>query len=395
MKAFKKFKSLVFVLAGILIVSGLAFQFRVGRSKVAPLVSSFDPGGAAAFFELLNRQGYDVSVSDQPTGLTDDSLLVFFLPAKGAIEGFRDSNEEDPRYTIAKKLVTQAVTRGRSVLILFTDSTESDLSSRATEVPVSGPASQTAKLFGPSSVESNFPLQSAVGDSPIDAGPYSVWGNSGGTVAEAIASGPSVVAGVRFGELALNKYLSSADNAKVLMQIVRSVAPPSGRIQINEAPVDGGSPTSILDVLGPWAKAGWSQFLAWFFVLALVLGVRFGRANNSRTAQNDSKNLLGALANTLAGQRSGEDALAIVARDCDRKVREALHIGTVASEKARNDLLPPTLVAAFSAATRLEPNVLNVFESQVRARILEEETRLFLTERGVRSKSSRLGASRR
>jgi hypothetical protein len=186
------------------------------------------------------------------------------------------------------------------------------------------------------------------------------------------------------GAMALNENLDKAENASFLLQLVRSASGSQiHKVLFVDGTFSGSRVPGLLDVLGPWAKAAWAQFLLVVLVIAWGISIRFGLATSARSRQDSARTLLNGVADTLGRSRQAGWALDEVAKQADQRIRARLGLAPEVSKQARNARLPRELLRALLMA---EAPPVGASEQSIStiAKSLDEELSAWLVAERVR-----------
>lgn len=332
----------VAILLVVIVVISLS---RVDEA-VNPSSNSFDPSGAKAFRELLTKSGYRVSDSPFiPRHTLKKSLCIEFV---GSMRSFdRLSAGEDA----VVGQVRNQLAGGDSVLLLgMSRDSETNLHHLQDDVAISLTSERRYNLRGVSvpMVEDDFDPK----------GQDEVWepiwklqngDDISGFALDKEGSGYGIF--VPCGVIALNQNLDKAENAALLLDLVRSLTGPDRRdIVFVDGSFNSSSNPNLFDVLGPWSAGAWSQLILLALVMVWGVSVRFGLPVEERSEQMSGRMLLDGMADTMARGKHADWAVAEAVRAADAKVRARLGIPRSASILERNRFLPPALVVAFHEA---------------------------------------------
>jgi hypothetical protein len=123
------------------------------------------------------------------------------------------------------------------------------------------------------------------------------------------------------GWIASNRFLDLEDNASVVLDHVRRVAPSGSRLVFLEAAFDNAEEYSIWTFFGGSGVAARYQLMLLFIVVAFTLGIRFGAPYVPRFAQRASRDMIDAMAEVLRGGGHRRAALKVLVAESDQRIR--------------------------------------------------------------------------
>ena len=380
------------VLLGLLILGGLALVLNRPSDEADPDSTSYAPGGARAFAALLEREGYAVSRTDLiPSQPVPDTLLIAFPRPKSLEEQFGNSSEEKRSEPSASLFVsvTKHLLAGWPAMLLKIDPAYDPLREVET-VPVtsglSGQKSWNLALSGGGANTSTWPFVAR------PEAIFTAWKTDSDAVVNLFSIGEKPGSQLRSatgtyvlnGAMALNENLDKADNASFLLQLVRSACGPHIRkVLFVDGAFTGSRVPGLLDVLGPWSKAAWAQFLLVMLVLAWAVSIRFGLPTTLRSRQSSSRSLLDGVADTLERSRQSGWALDELAKQADQRIRARLGLVPSASNRDRDSRLPQGLSNILQAAENPPPGATEEVMTAI-ARSLDQELNAWLVAERVR-----------
>lgn len=154
------------------------------------------------------------------------------------------------------------------------------------------------------------------------------------------------------GSIALNSNIGKEENARILMRLITMVARPSTPIVLVTADLGEGRQPGVMESIGKWAQAAWSQLMLFLLLGALTLGARFGLPEEMRTKQQGAREFMEALASVLERGQRADRALLVCIRRTEADIRRYLKIAKTAPIEDYQEALPEPLVSALSNAHR-------------------------------------------
>lgn len=362
MKNYRGFPYFVWALLGLLAIAGAILSLGQRESIATPSAYSYAPSGVAAFADLLRQTGYKVRVDrwPHPRLAADEVPLVF---RRSVPVGLSSDQENDFAPFLDKYL------RDGGHAIVFTVPTEFAAASRALlkanppSITERG-AKQSLKVFT-AAAETVAPESTTPpvhddgpwdGEIPVTPPTLSVpdvsvglWDNGGEPFLRARQLGKGRSLEVSNGAFATNRFLDRADDAKAALQIVSLFARPGKRLVFTEAAFGNAEAPGLLEVIGPWANAGWQQLLFLGLVVGYTLGKRFGIPDETRSVQVGARELVDALSDTYRRGRQSKAAMLAAYERSNTEIRTALRLPRDASKEDRNRHLPASLKVALAS----------------------------------------------
>ncbi|MBI3721543.1 MAG: hypothetical protein HY248_03235, partial [Fimbriimonas ginsengisoli] len=364
----------------------------------SPTTTSYAGKGASALAELLSRQGYRVETSaSYAPRLQHADLVVAFV---GRTESFpfkaepkdpqgEPSFRNDPGVGFRDKIAAH-VRSGGTLLVLPTpmgywEDTEGN---RIIETLDGSPSRRPLNVSVMSLTPSGPPVSAEnEADTPprrrnqaphADGLSLGTLSSSNRTFGTATREGDGLIVRLADGTMASNRYLDAAENATALLDVVRALAPPGGRIVFAEGSFGGASEPSLMEAIGPWALAAWQQILVLFVVVIYTLGRPFGLPIEERSRESGARALVDALTGSMQRSDKAIDALrvsydrAVAIAGRKLKARAATHL-------AIRDRLPEALAEALNQAqTAMSEAKLDPGAALDLARRIDDELAAFL-----------------
>lgn len=339
---------LIWVFLGLLGVSMFALSLGQTDREVNPSAFSTGPSGTAALVELLRRQGYEVKVDrrEKPELRPNDLVISLWVQE----EEFQFS-AEDKRKVLDR--VFASVDDGTNAIFLQIPGnflTSSSAAYLATPVEV-------REVRG----DRTFQMKTATAELPFPLGGEDREGEYFPSVSVLTFSPENSMAVVRQkkkgrflqvtdASFVTNRLIDQAQNADVVMMLVRGLARNGGRIVFTEGTIGQTSPVGLLESIGAWADAAWRQLIFLGFVIIATLGRRFGLPEADRRKVGASRELVTALSDTLARGRNARLALTVEVEQAEWIIRRELRLARNAEIELRSERLPHDLRVALAEA---------------------------------------------
>lgn len=322
-----------FVLLGVLALSVMVIMLGGRESQTMPSADSYNPSGTAAMAELLRREGFNVEIDNykRPRINENDTAVVFVIPP---MEWDTTTEETDRDRTFDR--IREHVKSGGSAVVLpvpeeFQDSSRLAISTRFPTTRVG--TDTTALVTMPMDAREDGQVFSA----PVAS--YPLW-QAGEERQEHVVKlekeGDGVVASFRSGLMGTNRFLAVNDNAQVLVDSIRTVAQPGGRVVFVEAAIGNIYEPGLMEILGPWAEAAWFQLLFLAAVILYTLSKPFGLFQEQRRKEQGSRELLDAVTFTLSRAHMTDFVLS-AAREETKRARLKQKLGSV-SDEAKDEI---------------------------------------------------------
>lgn len=345
--------NLALTLLGILGIS--AFLILLGKhdSSSFPSAASYEPSGASAFQQLLRTNGYPVLVdrSAIPALKRGDIAVVFDLKQdfSSSLFGGEESRKQSEALheAIAGFVKTGGVVVTLPISEEFAAASRDTLHKKTTIKSIDGDTATVtwSGIDRGGFVESNPDSEQALweGDSPF-------------VELRHFRSGTEVA--FADGIVATNRFIDQAENAKVLMDALSRQARRGSRFVFVEASIGNAREVSLMEMIGPWAKAAWMQLLLLGVVVLYTLGKPFGLPTPERRRQYGARELLDAMADTLMRGRMSKVALGSVHEEAKRLIARRFGSTTAAARDGESTAQLEELkksMASVEAALQLNP----------------------------------------
>ncbi len=276
------FRRVISIATGIVAVLILAALVGEQSSESSPFsTSSTGKQGTRALFELLQAVGYKVRI--------DSNATEYVAPGELVVLPYKDSTEINAR-------VRRSAKRGNDLLLLPMLNENDEL------VPSASPAATTT-ITNPYSKQTLKVIMNLEAEGPYKAFSSTVaqidlfTDQNNEYVAVSVAQLDKCrVYSVADGKFVQNRYLAQHDNARLIVDLVRSLKPKG--IVISESLI-APSGQSLIRALGPGAEAAWFQLWVLFFIAFSAMSIRFGLPPDQRLAQAGHRSMVSAIANTL------------------------------------------------------------------------------------------------
>ncbi len=346
---------------GLALLALASIMLSLGKRETQsfPAADSFAPSGAAALAALLQQQGYQVDVdrSLRPKLAQDDLVIAFELPEPASFLGEVQKELETESEEVSSELdkpfnkeILEHLSAGGKAIFLpltrdFLAASKTVLSAEPVELlPVIGGPPLQANLAGP-----EVPVRKATQELIDNYTVARLWVDKDGS---ALVDGVRVGSGTAFvlsnGIIGTNRFIDRADNAALLLKLVSVVAPKGSRIVFTEASFGNVQNKGFLETIGAWADAAWQQLLLLGLVVVYTLGKRLGLAEEQKTKQRGSRELVDALADTMNRANATELAMNTALRRTDAELRIALKLPKDIERIRRDELLSPDLRTAMA-----------------------------------------------
>jgi hypothetical protein len=288
-------RTTVILLVGLLIISVIVLSIGQNESTTIPSSTNRGPSGLQVAAELLRGEGFQVSVSRVRQPKEDPNTLLV-LPLVHKSSGFAVSDEAEND----QEIYDDFLKAGGTILVLnFKRDFAATSKSRKSQPTVELSDLIFKQRFRTTILEAyDFqPITKTVdydSDYPVVCDSTEYKGLKSYFVIRSKGQAPGKVFEFTDASVFTNRFLTDLDHAPLFVSILRSAAK-SKKIVFHEATILGAQKQGILATLGPWAEAGWNQFLVLLLVVLWSLNTRFGLPEVSRASQRSSRELVDAL----------------------------------------------------------------------------------------------------
>ena len=281
-----------------------------GKTETESWPSSFHtgPSGLAALERLLEREGYKTSSDRSPLLPTNSDELIIAPVISDKGRGFLSiiSGEE---VTPIERAMARHAAKGGNVLQIVIPEDFNEASRSMVKLNVETPqrsfelnsflstAKEEKMLVEISDPKTKKKLQ------PTE--PYPLYSLTdpvvaeSGTVARIQTLGTGKAVSLDSGIIAVNRHLGDSQNADLLIDIVRRLAPPGSKVVFAEAAFGNASESGLAAALGSWFSAARNQTIILAIVVCVTLGVRFGRRRPVKHTVKGARDMIDALATQL------------------------------------------------------------------------------------------------
>ena len=335
-------------LAGLLAIAAGLITLGQQDQRADPEVKSYGPSGMSAFAELLRKNGVDVSINQEskPKLGPNDIAVAFRIIKPTADNLFGQTETPEDRF---EDNFWQFIENGGSgiVLPLRQDYLEASRSTQGYPFTTVKDLA-TGQSFNITSsrvqTSTSFDLPTATSNADY----MDLWKDAPDLFLRAYRYGKGTALVVRDGIGVTNRFIDKNDNAKAFTALVAILAKSHKHVVFTEASFGNVSDPGILEAVGPWANAAWQQLIVLGLVVVYTLGKRFGIAEERRTVQRGSRELLDAVADTFGRAKSTQAALATASSSADTDLRLVLKLPKDATRSERDKLIPVTLQNALA-----------------------------------------------
>jgi len=334
----------VWILFGLLALSGAVISLGQRETTTRPAADSFAPSGTSAFVSLLEKRGYKVRIDRwQNPRLSAGDLAIAF---KAESPGIHISTENESREFFDS--LKKSIENGTDVILL---PLRSDFEKVSREILTGKPVVSTERGSG-AKFEIAMPANSEAADDsdPLafeDGDSVGLWDTEAGWTLRAGQFGKGRLLQFSDGSFATNRFIDHADDARAALSAVSLLAKPGSTIVFTEAAYGNVETPSLLELIGPWALAGWQQLLFLGLIVVATLGTRFGIPDETRPPQRGARELLDAVADTYLRGRQTKAAMDAALYRTDNELRTELRLPRDATLRDRDSQLPPSLQKAL------------------------------------------------
>lgn len=334
------------VLLGLLIAAAAVLLGGETDDRAAPSAESYSPSGLRAFVELLKANGYHpvVDRNRKPAIGPNDIVVSFDVVRRDALTSKTADDEESEAFAtndwISDRVEEGAFWVTSSFQSDFSKSSRRALDGTPVDARSTGSAARLKVILDPDADDSSADDW----DSP-DLTP--IWTTDVFPIASTWTYGDGRVIECRDGLPFSNRFVEKADDARLVMSLIRAANRPGAKVVFAEATWSQADDRGLFATIGGWASAAYYQAMFWFVVLLLCMGIRFGYPDEVRATQRGSRELLDAVAFFSRRAKHANLALAAAHGKFDRDIRNVLRIPLDASIQERDRTLTTELITAL------------------------------------------------
>jgi hypothetical protein len=248
-------------------------------------------------------------------------IVVAFNPSIPSRQSILSSEADSDLTNSVQQFISKYVENGGRVLSLpvAPDFATDSKTFYDVEKPILNSDGAPAKVSWDGSASAGFYVSSVQQGAGVQ-----IWGLPGSTgnrpyfvALKKIGKGEEI--NVANGIVATNRFIDRAQNAYVLVNAINALG--RGRVIFAEAAFGNVDDPGLLETIGPWALAGWFQFIFLGVVVIYTLGKPFGLPDPERRQERGARDLMDAIADTLRRGRMTKLALQTVYADSNRFLR--------------------------------------------------------------------------
>lgn len=288
----------------------LLLLFSKTETEAWPSSFHTGPSGLAALQRLLERDGFQTQSNRSPMLPPNGKNLVIAPVISDKGRGFLSIISRESSSPIDRALARH-VAQGGSLLQVQVPLDFNTASRDILKAKVDTPS-------GSLDVSTNIPDSDAprmlfnvtmpgTDNRIIPTAPFPLYRtseNPGSSEAQTIARiqtlGEGKAVSLDTGLMAVNRHLGDQQNADLILDIVRRLAPPGTKIVFAEAALGNESEGGLGAALGAWFSAARNQSLVLAAIVCVSLGVRFGRRRPVKNTVKGARDMIDALAAQLA-----------------------------------------------------------------------------------------------
>lgn len=326
----------MWVLLGLLGLSAGLLSLGQTDDRSSPSANSYGPSGVSALAKLLEESGYSVRVSNDGDFRPDRDETAILLPVTGS--------KSSTQKAFLEAFPDQLAKGGRAILLPipldFRAASRRLLTASPMIVSVRSGGKYHLVAEGHGTTPNNFSGGQEEESTPLIDEEYvsiGLWDASNISFLKAAQIGHGTLLEANSGIFATNRFIDRGDDAKACLSLVSLLTPPKGKVVFVEAAFGRVSHPSLTELIGPWAAAGWQQFLFLLVVVIFTLGIRFGLPDESRPIQTGTRELLGAITDTYHRGKHVKAVLMAanqrIRRDASRTFRTPSNLSDADMEK--------------------------------------------------------------
>lgn len=312
----------VWILLGILGLSGGLLYLSQSNSAVRPSAGSTAPSGTRIFATLLREAGFEVdSIRDPMPVLKPNQVPVIITLERAKSDWFPvEESEEEKQF---REHITKFVEQGGTAWVgaMSRDFRGSSLRAKTVAPVWSAAPDRSANASAPTTTLT-------AEDWPYEGQAASIWSdaNSGDPLIEIMPHGKGKFIYIRDWIIATNRVITEGDHAAMLVGTAKGTLPTKSKLVFLEAAWGNAKDPSLLDRLGPGFAAAWGQVLITCLVVAYTLGKSFGLPSAVRARQVGQRDLVEATASFFRRAKATDIALQAVLSDARHKILNELKL---------------------------------------------------------------------
>ncbi len=334
-------------LGGLLGFCAMLLLFSKTEIDAWPSSSHTGPSGLAALERLLEKDGYKTSANRSPLLPTKGSELIIAPIIVDKPEGFIEIVGGESATPIQRALARHAAKGGRLLQIQVPQ--DFNLASRtASNLTVN---SQNNRY----TIKAPFPME----DSPqmvqeaalpgtdekvVPSQPAPLFSHDQGIsslpVARLQKMGKGVVISLDSGIIAVNRHLADENNADLVLELVRRLAPAGSEVVFAEASFGNQTEGGLGGALGSWFSAARNQAIILLITISISFAVRFGLRRPEKVTVRGARDMIDALAAQLAGTSDRVFVLKCLAAQTETEMKRLEGIGSHVRSTDLAALLP-------------------------------------------------------
>lgn len=338
-------------LGGILGFCALLLLFSKTETDAWPSSFHTGPSGLAALERLLEKDGYQTTSNRSPLLPTNGDELVIAPVIMDKPGGFYSIVSGETTSPIERALSRHAAKGGkllqlqipqdfnkasRDSAVFTAQSSASKFKVRA-YLPVSEPPKMAHDATDPSTgkevkLSEPMPLFSFAEKTTLGGGQI--------PAARIQTVGEGTVISLDSGIIAVNRHLADENNAGLVLELVRRLAPAGSKVVFAEASIGNQTEGGLGGALGTWFSAARNQAILLFVTVSVTFAVRFGRRRPTRHSVKGARDMVDALATQLAGTNDRVFVLKCIASQVESELKRLEGLGSHSDSKALAMVLP-------------------------------------------------------
>ncbi|MBL1149025.1 MAG: hypothetical protein HND42_02300 [Armatimonadetes bacterium] len=339
------------------VVCFMVARFTRNDYSVRPTSLSSEPGGASALAELLMEAGVEVKRLYRPIMRPEDNIGMVLLFESPQVwwdvfsMGIDQTSEFDDVPVVLRATVGDEVPSGtgryrqkvqvKAMFPAFEKVRELDVPWDP-DMEALGPGWPKNVLAGESVDPDIIAVRSTL-DDPL--------------VTISLTEGQTII-NVWEGSIFLNSLLGNADNAELLVSLIKAQLPEGTALGLPEYRYGVASPDNVYTRLGPAASAFMLQLVFVFFLIAIGVNLRFGLPPTDRPVRPGTGDFVSALGNALMRGHATEILLDTELRLLVRKAARKLNLSASLTFEERLERIPGDAgreIRAIAAAAKGRP----------------------------------------
>lgn len=384
----------IWVMLIILGMAAVLLTMAQGNAQARPAAGSAAPSGLRIFATLARDAGYRVTSTrdPQPTLAPNDVPVVIELEREPSM--FGGEIEEAKRLEAIGKGLARHLEKGGTVIQsrLRVDFRKTTLEVGDDTSIVSDEEDQVGNVSASATTE--FP-GGWIGETTGSTGLW--WRDDDESFVWIERKGQGRLIILDDAMMATNRFITEHDNAAFLMGMLRGLVPAGSRLVFMESVWGNQREPTLMEQIGPWAAAAWTQLVVLLLVIGYTLGRGFGLPSATRPRQVGQRDLVEATASFYRRAKASDIALTAELADARHKILSELKLPRGTDFSVWSERVPDKLREVYREVEFASKERVRTSDAIRLARVLDHEVTAFVGEKrlATRRRLRNSGTSKR